>query len=129
MQRRRGWVRAAGQRAIVGLAHAPWPLRRVIAAGLGQLVPASGTGPSGRFLSDWIWTVRAEALASDGRTGTATLEGRGHPGYAATAAMIAEVGLRLAVGRTSGRAGCLTPSLVLGSLDLDPWFVEGLRLR
>lgn len=122
------WLRTGLQQAIISVAHAPTSIRTTIAKRLRQRVPESGTGPTGRFQTDWAWSVRALATTEDGRTGEARLDGQGHPGYLATAAMIAEVGLRIAVGRAPDRFGCITPALALGSLDLDPWFVGSLRL-
>jgi short subunit dehydrogenase-like uncharacterized protein len=46
----------------------------------------------------------------------ATVQADGHPGYLATARMLAEAGLLLAEdGATPARAGCLTPAVALGS--------------
>ena len=46
----------------------------------------------------------------------ATMQADGHPGYLATARMLAEAGLLLAEdGATPARAGCLTPGVALGS--------------
>lgn len=123
------WASTALQVAVIAVAHAPLSIRRAIAKGLRKITPASGSGPTGHFLTDWTWTVHAQARTADGRTGEASLDGQAHPGYTATAAMIAEVGLRIALGRVPERYGCLTPALVLGSVDLDPWFVDGLKLR
>jgi short subunit dehydrogenase-like uncharacterized protein len=125
----KAWARTVIQRAIIGIAHTPQGFRRVIAAGLRAAMPEPGSGPTGRFLTDWKWTVQAKVKTADGRSGEAQLDGIGHPGYTATAAMIAEVGMRIAVGRATERVGCITPALALGSLDLDPWFVDGLELR
>jgi short subunit dehydrogenase-like uncharacterized protein len=123
------WVRTGMQQSIVGLARAPGQVRSIVSGVLGRMVPAPGTGPSGRFQTDWEWRVQATAATADGRTGEAVLDGRGHPGYWATAAMIAEVGVRIALGRATERVGCLTPALALGSQDLDPWFVDCLSLH
>jgi short subunit dehydrogenase-like uncharacterized protein len=46
----------------------------------------------------------------------ASVQADGHPGYLATARMLAEAGLLLAEdGATPARAGCLTPGIALGS--------------
>ena len=124
----KAWLRTGAQRTIIALANAPSPLRSLVASGLRSLVPAAGTGPSGRFQSDWAWTVTAQVTTASGKIGEARLHGRGHPGYTATAAMIAEVGLRIALDRAPDRFGCLTPALAMGSLDLEPWFVDSLSL-
>jgi short subunit dehydrogenase-like uncharacterized protein len=122
------WLRTSAQRLIIATAHAPAPLRRLVASGLRKIVPAAGTGPTGRFQTDWEWTVTAQVLTESGQIGKARLHGRGHPGYTATAAMIAEVGLRIALERAPERFGCLTPALAIGSFDLEPWFVDSLSL-
>ena len=121
-------LQTATQRALIGIAHAPAPIRKTIAAALRRALPEQGSGPEERFLRDWVWSIEAVARHSDGATGLARLDGRGHPGYTATAAMLAELGLRMALGRAPDRSGCLTPALAMGTLDLDPWFVDQLSL-
>lgn len=128
---RRATGLAAAERGLIVVAHLPSPLRSLFARAVRRWVPAAGSGPSGRSLTDWSWTVRAEATATQGRVGAATLTGTGHPGYTATAAMIAAVGRHLATGDPAERrSGCLTPALAFGAEGaLANLTSEDLRLR
>jgi len=78
-------------------------------------LPAAGTGPRPAALHGWRWTVTATAVGPGGRHGAASLEGTGHPGYTATAALLVALGLEMAEpDRTSVVAGVVTPALALG---------------
>lgn len=128
------WARAAAeagmQRALIRLAHLPRAVRRTATRLARQALPDPGTGPTGRHLHDWAWTVRADATATTGASGTAVLDGVGHPGYTATAAMIVEVGRHLAdTGRGHVRAGCLTPATSLGAARARELSAAGLEMR
>ena len=80
-----------------------------------RLVPASGQGPSatvrerGFFRTTLIGHVDADTPPSIGR-----VEGRGDPGYAATARMLAETGLLLALDEVPVEGGVLTPAVAGG---------------
>lgn len=128
---RRATGLAALQRGLIVVARSPRPLRRLFARAVDRWVPASGEGPSGRSLTDWSWTVRAEATTADGAAGSATMTGTGHPGYTATAAMIVAVGRHLAAtSATQRRSGCLTPALAFGADGaLSALTSDHLRLR
>ena len=117
------------QQLAVAVTKLPLAVREAAAAGLRQVLPESGTGPSDRFLEDWSWKVDARATARDGRVGTSSLEGTGHPGYTATAAIIVEVALRLLDRHLPGRhVGCITPALAIGA-SAGPLRVKTLSLR
>lgn len=119
------------QRLLIGATRLPFPVRKGLAKVIEKLLPAPGSGPSGRYLTDWRWEVEATATAKGGRTATALLAGSGHPGYTATASIIAEVALHMASRNPSeSRSGCLTPALVMG-LDLEEQQMRmpSLRLR
>lgn len=106
---------SGGQALLASLARLPGPVRRLLTAGLGRVLPGSGSGPRGEVLEDWHWSVRVEAVTAQDARAQTVLSASGHPGYAATARMLGEVGLLLAQGgAASGRAGCLTPALALG---------------
>ncbi len=109
-------LKAVMQKVFILATRLPLTIRRGAAQILGRLLPAPGSGPSGRYLLDWRWEVEATATTKDGRTGSAMLLGTGHPGYTATAAMICEVALHVASrSRAESRSGCLTPSLALSA--------------
>ena len=128
-RRMRSAVEGSVQRLVIGLSRLPIFVRRAGAARLRKLLPAAGTGPSGRYLTDWSWTVQARATAHDGAVGVATITGVGHPGYTATAAIIVEVALSIA-DRDHGRkrAGCITPALAIGAAGRE-FRVSSLTLR
>lgn len=114
----RAALSGARQRLAVSMTRLPLPMRRSIAGAIRRVLPEAGTGPSGPYLHDWTWTVHARATSLDGTVGVATMDGRGHPGYTATAAIIVEVALRMASReRGRGRSGCLTPALAMGTSD------------
>jgi short subunit dehydrogenase-like uncharacterized protein len=107
---------SAMQAGLRGMAAARPAIRRPIASALGRIVPASGFGPTGERLARWAWTMSVRARTTAGRDVGATVQADGHPGYLATARMLAEAGLLLAEdGVTPARAGCLTPGAALGS--------------
>ena len=125
----RAKAKAASQRLASKVTRLPLPVRRMLAGLLRTILPKSGTGPSGCYLSDWEWTVTAHATSRGGAAGTATLEGTGHPGYTATAAFIVETALSMAdYDRQARRCGCVTPALVIGAAVEQP-SVRSLRLR
>lgn len=110
-------VKGATQRLLIGVTRLPLPLRRRLAGFLERFLPPAGSGPSGRYLTQWTWEVEAKAIARNGRTASCMLSGTGHPGYTATAAMIAEVALHMADrNQDESRSGCLTPALTLNNL-------------
>lgn len=121
---------AVSQRAVLRLTRLPAPVRRRVADALARVLPGSGTGPRGEVLDGWTWSVRADALTRSGARASAVLDGAGHPGYRATARMLAEVGLLLA--RTADdppRTGHLTPALAVGLEGLPALAAAGLVLR
>lgn len=117
------------QRLALGMTRLPLSLRRAVAGGVRRLLPEPGTGPSGSYLHDWAWEVEARATTREGTVGTATIEGSGHPGYTATAAILIEVALGM-LDREKGakRSGCVTPALAVGAAG-QGFRVETLILR
>ncbi len=117
------------QQLAVAATDLPLPVREAAAAGLRRVLPEAGTGPSDSYLEDWAWTVEARAIGADGTLGTATIEGTGHPGYTATAAIIVEVALQmLNDGAPDRRTGCITPALAIGA-SVDVLHVDALKLH
>ena len=91
-------------------------IRQPIASALRRIAPASDFGPAGERLLRWNWSMSVQARTTAGREVGTTVQADGHPGYLATARMLAEAGLLLAEdGATPARAGCLTPGAALGS--------------
>lgn len=103
----------AGLLGLVG-AFAAAPTRRL----LDRVLPAPGTGPSAQTReSGWFRSV-VDATTEGGRRYRATVAGTGDPGYTATAVMLAETGLALALDgdRLPDRAGSLTPATAIGDV-------------
>ncbi len=117
------------QHLAVAATDLPLPVREAAAAGLRRILPEAGTGPSDSYLEDWAWTVEARATGADNAVGVATIEGTGHPGYTATAAIIVEVALHmLDCSAPDRRTGCLTPALVICA-SVDALHVDALKLH
>jgi short subunit dehydrogenase-like uncharacterized protein len=91
---------------------------------LDRVLPAPGTGPSEAVRRSGWFRMVVDARAEDGRRYRATAAGPGDPGYAATAVMLGETALALALDgdRLPARAGSLTPATALGGV-----LVERLR--
>jgi short subunit dehydrogenase-like uncharacterized protein len=94
------------------------------AALLDRVLPAPGSGPSEEVRRTGWFRMVVDAQAEDGRRYRATAAGSGDPGYAATAVMLGETALALALDgdRLPARAGSLTPATALGGV-----LVERLR--
>lgn len=122
-------LKGSMQHIAAGTTRLPLAVRRAVAGQVRKILPKPGTGPSGSYLRDWEWAVTARAVGTDGVVGSATIEGTGHPGYTATAAIIVEVALSMAEhdGR-SHRSGCITPALAIGAKAGD-LKVSSLMLR
>ena len=91
---------------------------------LDRLLPAPGAGPSEATRRKGRFRMVVDATTESGRRYRATAAGPGDPGYAATAVMLGESGLALALDgdRLPARTGSLTPATALGSV-----LVERLR--
>ena len=91
---------------------------------LDRVLPAPGSGPSETVREKGWFRMVVDAGTESGRSYRATVAGKGDPGYAATAVMLGESALALAVDgdRLPDRAGSLTPATALGDV-----LVERLR--
>jgi short subunit dehydrogenase-like uncharacterized protein len=111
----RGAVAAAGVVAARGLVPAAmaFPPTRIV---LDRVLPAPGTGPSERTRAEGWFRMEVDAVTTSGRRYRAVVAAPGDPGYAATAVMIGQAGLALALDedRLPPRAGSLTPATGLG---------------
>ena len=66
----------------------------------------------------------------NGKTVHVRIDADGHPGYLATSRMMGEAGLVLAdESLATDRAGCLTPSVALGTASAERFDAAGLRFR
>ena len=91
---------------------------------LDRVLPAPGEGPGEEVRRKGWFRMVVDARTEDGRRYRATAAGQGDPGYAATAVMLGESALALALDgdRLPDRAGSLTPATALGDV-----LVERLR--
>ena len=96
------------------------PARRL----LDRVLPEPGTGPGEEARAAGWFRMVVDARTESGRRYRATAAGPGDPGYAATAVMLGESVLALALDgdRLPERAGSLTPSTAMGEV-----LVERLR--
>jgi short subunit dehydrogenase-like uncharacterized protein len=110
--------------------HASPAARRRYARALGAVMPASGFGPRPDRLEGWTWSLALHASTTGGHTLGGRVSGSGHVGYLATARMIGEAALLLADhSATPPAAGCLSPSLALGTANLDHFTPAGLLFQ
>ncbi|TFV66971.1 UNVERIFIED_ORG: enoyl-ACP reductase [Bacillus sp. AZ43] len=118
-----GAVTAAGLTAgLAGtLAAMSFPPTRAL---LDRVLPAPGTGPSESVREKGWFRMTVDAGTESGRRYRAVAAGKGDPGYAATAVMLGESALALALDgdRLPDRAGSLTPATAMGQV-----LVERLR--
>jgi short subunit dehydrogenase-like uncharacterized protein len=118
-----GAVTAAGTTAgLVGaLAAMAFPPGRRL---LDAVLPEPGTGPGEEARAKGWFRMVVDAQTESGRRYRATAAGPGDPGYAATAVMLGESVLALALDgdRLPRRAGSLTPASAMGQV-----LVERLR--
>jgi short subunit dehydrogenase-like uncharacterized protein len=112
-----GAVSAAG--LTVGLAGAlaamAFPPTRSL---LDRVLPAPGSGPGEQARERGWFRMVVDAETDGGRRYRATAAGPGDPGYAATAVMLGESALALALDgdRLPDRAGSLTPATAMGDV-------------
>ncbi|WP_300007824.1 saccharopine dehydrogenase NADP-binding domain-containing protein [Pseudonocardia sp.] len=83
---------------------------------LDRVLPKPGAGPSAAARAAGWFRMDIEATTTGGRRYRARVSGTGDPGYAATAVMLGESGLCLAVDELPDRAGSLTPATAMGSV-------------
>jgi len=82
---------------------------------LDRVLPKPGEGPSAQARAAGWFRMDIEAGTESGRRYHARVAGTGDPGYAATAVMLGESGLCLALDDLPDRAGSLTPATAMGS--------------
>ena len=118
---------AAPQAAFLRIGTASPLVRARAGRALARVLPSSGYGPAADRLEAWHWRMSLAARTRDDNEVGVEVEGRGHPGYLATARMLGEAGLLLAEdGATPERSGCLTPATALGTAHADRFERAGL---
>lgn len=112
------------------LASASPAVRARASSALSRVLPSSGFGPRSDRLEDWRWSMDVSARTTGGQEVTVEIEGKGHPGYLATARMLGEAGLLLAEPEsTPAGSGCLTPALALGTAEVGRFDAAGVTFR
>ncbi len=83
---------------------------------LGPVLPRPGQGPGEKTRRSGYFRIQVRARTSSGARYLAKVEAQGDPGYAATAVMLGESALCLALDRDriSVRGGILTPATAMG---------------
>ncbi|MDR7234747.1 saccharopine dehydrogenase NADP-binding domain-containing protein [Agrococcus sp. BE272] len=116
---------AAGFAALAGALATPG-IRSLVARAL----PAPGEGPSAERRAAGSFEVETTTTTTRGRRYAATVAAEGDPGYAATAVMLGEAALALAVdsARCSRDGGVLTPAVALGDVLVERLRRRGFRL-
>ena len=116
----KGAVTAVGLTAGLGALSAAFtkPSMRAI---LDRVLPAPGTGPDEHARRTGWFRMEVHARTTTGRQYRSVAAGQGDPGYAATAVMLGESALALALDgeRLPDRAGSLTPATGLGDVLAD----------
>jgi short subunit dehydrogenase-like uncharacterized protein len=97
---------------------------------LDRLLPGPGKGPSQRVRDRGFFRMRVHASTVHGRRYVANVAARGDPGYAATAVMLGESALCLALDRDRlpARSGVLTPATAMGAALVDRLRAAGFDL-
>ena len=124
-----GLLRAAalaGATALGAAALALGPTRALVERAL----PAAGDGPDAATREAGWFRHRFLATSASGRRYAARVQASGDPGYAATAVMLGEAALALALDGATlpDRAGSLTPATALGDALVDRLRAQGFGL-
>ncbi|HEU5034258.1 MAG TPA: saccharopine dehydrogenase NADP-binding domain-containing protein [Mycobacteriales bacterium] len=98
---------------------------------LGRVLPKPGEGPSEQTRANGFFRIEIHARTSSGARYVATVAAKGDPGYAATAVMLGESALSLALDgdRLPPRAGVLTPATGIGRPLVDRLRKQGFTFE
>ena len=88
---------------------------------LNRVLPDPGEGPTEESRDKGFFKIRITTTTSSGRKFRCRVEAQGDPGYKATAAMLGQAGLCLALDEavTPEVAGVLTPATAMGSVLIE----------
>lgn len=86
---------------------------------LDRVLAAPGEGPSERSRSRGFFRIEIHACTSTGARYVCRVAAQGDPGYAATAVMLGESALSLALDDGPPAAGVLTPATAIGTVLVD----------
>jgi short subunit dehydrogenase-like uncharacterized protein len=95
-----------------------------------RFAPKPGEGPSEEARAAGWFQMKIRTTTSSGRRYLSTVAGQGDPGYAATAVMLGESALALALDgeRLPAVAGVLTPATAMGDVLVERLRAAGLTL-
>ena len=128
---RAGALRAASVTAALGAMAAGLSSPRIRRLLVGRLLPGPGQGPSEQTRRNGRFRMEIHTWTSAGRHYRARVAAQGDPGYQATAVMMGEAALALALDqeRLPGRAGVLTPATALGTVLTDRLRAAGMTFE
>lgn len=115
----------AGGIVAIGAGLALTPTRRL----LDRLLPKPGEGPSVTTQEKGHFTVEITASTTRGARYRTTVSAKGDPGYAATAVMLGESALCLALDPLTSGGGVLTPATAMGTRLADRLRTAGFTMR
>jgi short subunit dehydrogenase-like uncharacterized protein len=95
---------------------------------LDRVLPKPGEGPDERSRANGWFRMEVGTTTSTGARYEVVVAGHGDPGYAATAVMMGQSALCLALDETPERAGVLTPATALGQPLVDRLRAQGMEL-
>jgi short subunit dehydrogenase-like uncharacterized protein len=100
-------------------------------AALDRVLPAAGEGPSEESRERGFFRMEIHADTASGPRYLSRVGAKGDPGYAATAVMLGESALCLALDeeRLPGRGGVLTPATAMGPALVDRLRAAGFTLE
>lgn len=96
-----------------------------------RVLPKPGTGPSEKARERGFYRIETYTTTATGARYVARMEQRGDPGYKATAVLLGQCGLALALDRDklSGLHGVLTPATAMGDALLARFPAAGVSLQ
>jgi short subunit dehydrogenase-like uncharacterized protein len=95
---------------------------------LDKVLPKPGEGPGEQTRANGWFRMEVATTTSTGARYDAVVAGHGDPGYAATAVMMGEAALCLALDDIPERAGVLTPATALGQPLVERLRAQGMEL-
>ena len=100
----------------VGMAAMTNPLTRPL---VDRVLPAPGEGPDAATRANGRFRMELRTTTGSGARYLAVVAAKGDPGYAATAVMLGESALSLALDQLTSGGGVLTPAVAMGDALLD----------
>ncbi|MHA3700619.1 saccharopine dehydrogenase family protein [Jatrophihabitans sp. YIM 134969] len=96
---------------------------------LDRVLPKPGEGPSVATQQKGRFRVATHTVTTTGARYTCTVAASGDPGYAATAVMLGQSGLSLAVDELTSEGGVLTPAVAMGDALISRLRERGFEIE